>query len=112
MEGKKQKNYQQIEKKIKIQGVKIKIHHSLGYRFLLFIKSENLSPYISNNHPGYERNKYLLEYPRALKDKMKIKKIRPLKMSKGAKFTSDVLNEFIDKAKEILKDEKKQIMSY
>ncbi|MCD6215945.1 MAG: 2,3-bisphosphoglycerate-independent phosphoglycerate mutase [Candidatus Aenigmarchaeota archaeon] len=93
-------------KKIKIRGIKIKIYHSLGYRFLLFLKSKKLSPYISSNHPGYERNKYLLEYPRALRKKMKIKKIIPLKRSKDAQFTADVLNKFIERAKEILKDEK------
>lgn len=76
--------------KIKIQGIKFLIKKSWGHRAVLILRGKNLSPKISDGEPH--------------KIGVKVKKILPLDKSKSAKFTAKVLNQFLEKAHEILKN--------
>jgi 2,3-bisphosphoglycerate-independent phosphoglycerate mutase len=80
---------------IKIDGVKFLIKKSFGHRAVLVLRCltydvKHLSAEISDNDSH--------------KNKVKIKKIIPLNQSKEAKFTADVLNEYLSKAEHILED--------
>jgi len=77
---------------IEIDGVKFLFKKAFGHRAVLILRGGNLSPKISSNDP-------------------KITGVRPLSiLSKGrsrkAKFTAQVLNAFLGKAHEILKNHK------
>lgn len=67
---------------IKIKGVKFLIEKSLGHRAVLLLRGKNISSAIG----GGDVDK---------KTGIKAKKIIPLDKSEKAKFTADVLNEFI-----------------
>ncbi len=81
--------------KIKIKGVKFLIKRSFGHRAVLLLKClrlnlKQLSSGISDNDSH--------------KNKVKIKKIIPLNQSREAKFTADVLSEYLARVHHILKD--------
>lgn len=73
---------------IKIKGVKFLLEKSFGHRAVLILRGKNLSENIGNNDPKIEG--------------AKSPKITANDKSKSAKFTADVLNEFLEKAYEIL----------
>jgi len=73
---------------IEIKGVKFDIKRSNGHRAVLVLRGNNLSSEITSNDPGSEG-----EFP------LKIKSKDPL-----ADFTAEVLNEYLDKAYDILND--------
>jgi 2,3-bisphosphoglycerate-independent phosphoglycerate mutase len=73
---------------IQIKGVKFLLKKSLSHRAVLILRGKNLSQKISANDPKIEG--------------VKPKKIVPEDKSKQSKFTADVLNEFLEKAYQIL----------
>lgn len=74
-----------------IKGIKIIIKKGPEYRICLILRGKNLSWKISDGDPFYS------------KLQNKVIKIKPLEKSKKASFTADVLNEFLEKAHQILK---------
>ncbi|KPJ56943.1 hypothetical protein AMJ49_03455 [Parcubacteria bacterium DG_74_2] len=77
-------------KGIKINEVKILVRKSWGHRAILILRGEDLSSKISDGDPH--------------KVRVKPKKILPLDKSKKAKFTAEILNQFLEKAHLILKN--------
>ena len=77
-------------KGIKINGVKFLIKKSYGHRVGLVLRGKNLSSKISDGDPH--------------KIKVRVKRIVPLNNSKEAKFTAEVLNKFLKKTHQILKN--------
>lgn len=75
--------------KIKIKGVKILIKKSYGHRAVLVFWGKNLSAKISNSDPK--------------KIGKKVNKVLPLDQSEQAKFTAQILNQFLEKAHSVLK---------
>jgi 2,3-bisphosphoglycerate-independent phosphoglycerate mutase len=73
---------------IKIEGVKFLIKKSYGHRAGLILRGKNLSAKISDSDPH--------------RIGARVKKILPLNKSKQAKWTAKVLNEFLEKAHQIL----------
>ncbi|TRZ55126.1 hypothetical protein D4Q76_01105, partial [archaeon] len=97
-----------IQKRVKLKGATFDFVHDLNYRTLLVLHSnKKLSEKISSTHPGYERKKYgkiIMELPKALSEKMKTEKCEPMDNSESAKFSAAIVNEFIMKAEQILKN--------
>ena len=73
---------------MEISGVKFLIGDSLGHRAVLILRGENISQKISPND--------------IKKTGIKVRKIIPLKKSKKAQFTAQVLNQFLEKSHRIL----------
>ncbi len=71
---------------IKIKGVEIKVEKGAEHRFVLVLKGKNLSWQVTDSDPFYQNLGN------------KIQKV------KGDKFTASILNEFSQKAFEVLKD--------
>ncbi len=78
--------------KIKIKGVKFFVKKSLSHRAVLVISSKKhkLSEKVGEGDP-YETG-------------LKIKKIVPLNKTKEAKFTAEILNEYLKKAYQVLEE--------
>lgn len=81
------------------------------YRGVLVIKSkEKLSPKITNTHPGYILRPMTSIYGEVplseaiTNPSSKLQKVVPLAPTKEAIFTADVVNEFIKKSAEVLKN--------
>ncbi|MCM8828903.1 MAG: phosphoglycerate mutase, partial [Candidatus Omnitrophica bacterium] len=74
------------EKIKKIKGIEIIIETVKEHRVAIILRGNNLSPSVSENDPQ--------------KEGLPLKKIVPLE--EGAKFTADVLNDFLNQAQEIL----------
>lgn len=75
---------------IKIGKVKFLIKKSWGHRAVLILRGKNLSSKISDGDPH--------------KIGVKVKTVLPLDKSKSAKFTAKILNDFLKKAHQILKN--------
>ncbi len=75
---------------IKINGVKFLIKESYGHRAGLIMRGKGLSANISRGDPK--------------KVEAKAKKIIPLDKSREAEFTAEVLNKFLEKAHQVLKE--------
>ena len=75
---------------ITIDGVKFLIKKSCGHRAGLIMRGKDLSAKISDGDPE--------------KNGVKPKKIIPLNKSRQAKFTADVLNKFLERTYQILKN--------
>lgn len=73
---------------IKIRGVKFLVADSLGHRAGLILRGKNISEKIGGND--------------IKKTGVRAKKIVPLEKSKKAEFTTEVLNEFLERAHQIL----------
>lgn len=80
-------------------GVNFEFKNTLGYRSVLILKSKKLSPRISNTHPGYNiiTNYITSAIPRP--KPLKISKCRPLDKSREAKRTAKIVNDFVEKSK-------------
>jgi len=91
--------------KIQIEGVKIKFKATVDYRGALLIKPCNrkkLSQEITNVDIGYIK-KGTISIARTVNEgALPIPKAKPLKNTKEAKFTADIVNEFVDKAIDVL----------
>ena len=75
---------------IEIEGVKFILKKSYGHRAVLVLKGRNLSAKISDSDPKVTGGRAL--------------QIKPLDKSTKAKFTAQVLNKFLEKAHQILKN--------
>lgn len=75
---------------IEIKGVKFLIKRSYGHRAVLILRGQNLSDKITDGDPH--------------KTGVKVKKIKPQNQSRSAQFTAQVLNQFLEKAHQILKN--------
>jgi 2,3-bisphosphoglycerate-independent phosphoglycerate mutase len=92
-----------LEKNIKIPGVELEIKPGKVYRAAAVFRSKEkqFSPFVSNSEPGYEFKFFgRAKVGYAKKEPMKIRKVKAYK--KEAKFTADVLNEFISQAARLL----------
>ncbi|MFP3215459.1 MAG: alkaline phosphatase family protein [Candidatus Micrarchaeota archaeon] len=102
-----EKEAKELEKeinKIKIKGVKIKFKATVDYRGALLIspRGRKLSQEITNVDIGYIK-KGTISIAKAVDEgRLPIPKAKPLKNTKEAKFTAKIVNEFIDKAIEVL----------
>lgn len=76
---------------IEISGVKFLLKSASEHRLGIIMRGQNLSPNISDGDPHYG------------KLGKRARKIKPLDKSKEAAFTAKVLNEFLERAQEILK---------
>ncbi len=81
-----------ISKIREIRGVKILIKKGPEYRLCLILRGKNLSWKVSDGDPFYS------------KLQVKVSKIEPLEKTKKALFTAKILNEFLEKAHQILKN--------
>lgn len=82
-----------ISKRIKeIKGVKILIKKGPEYRICVILRGKNLSWKVSDGDPFYSK----LE--------IRVSKIRPLEKTEEAFFTAEILNEFLEKSYQILKN--------
>ncbi len=82
-----------LQRKIKkIKGVKIIIKRGAEYRLVVILRGKGLSWKISDSDLFYSDLK------------VRIGKVKPLDRSKEARFTAEVLNEFLEQAHNILKD--------
>ncbi len=101
---------QDIQKNVKLKDATFDFVHDLNYRALLVIHSrKRLSENISSTHPGYERRRYgkiIMELPKALGSNMKIKRCKPMNNTEAARFSAAIINDFIMKAEQILKNHK------
>ncbi|MCH8741747.1 2,3-bisphosphoglycerate-independent phosphoglycerate mutase [Patescibacteria group bacterium] len=75
---------------ITIGGIKFLVKKSFGHRAVVILRGKNLSDKISDSDPH--------------KIGVQIKKIIPRNKSNGARFTAKVLNEFLSKAHQTLKN--------
>ncbi len=75
---------------IKIEGVEFLIKRSFGHRGVLILRRGNLSDKITKGDPK--------------KKGEKVKKILPLQKTKEAQFTGKVLNKYLEKTHQILKE--------
>lgn len=96
-----------INKKVKVQDDKFRLHYTLNYRSVLIFKSKKrLSDQISNNHPAYKRKPNHVEIPVEKTSEMEIEKIKPLDKTREAKYSADLVNDFIEKSSDTLSDHK------
>lgn len=87
---KKTEHLSNLLSKEKIRGVRFIVKSSIGHRAVLVMRGKGLSEMVSSNDP-----------------KENGKPARPIRaLSKEAVFTAEVLNEFLERAKDILKREK------
>lgn len=83
-------------------GVEFKFKNTLGHRAVLILKGKDLSPKISNTHPGYEIVENYVTSAKPRHNPLKLKKAEPLNKSKKAKKTAEIVNKFVEKSKEVL----------
>jgi len=90
--------------KIKIKGVKIKFKATVDYRGALLIspRGRKLSQEITNVDIGYIKKGTISIAKAVIEGRLPIPRAKPLKNTKEAKFTAKIVNEFIDKATEVL----------
>jgi 2,3-bisphosphoglycerate-independent phosphoglycerate mutase len=92
-----------VNRKVKLDDVKFKLHYSLNYRSVLIIKAgRRLSDQISNNHPTYRRKRKYVEIPIKKTGKMKHEKVRPLDATRESAYSANLVNEFIRKSSDVL----------
>lgn len=82
-------------------GIDFEFKNTFEYRSVLILKG-NLSPLISNTHPGYKivKNHVTSAIPRP--HPLKIKKSKALIPSREAKRTAKIVNDFVEKSKTVL----------
>jgi len=102
-----EKEAKELEKeinKIKIKGVKIKFKATVDYRGALLISSRGrkLSQEITNVDIGYIKKGTISIAKAVSGGRLPMPKAKPLKNTKEAKFTAKIVNEFVDKAIEVL----------
>ncbi|HDJ96759.1 MAG TPA: 2,3-bisphosphoglycerate-independent phosphoglycerate mutase [Candidatus Aenigmarchaeota archaeon] len=93
----------EINDNVKLEDVKFELLHALNYRVVLIMKTTKFkfSHLITNTHPGYKRLRGHLEV--AVKKESKMYRLcKPLVKRKSAILTAKVVNEFIDKTREVL----------
>lgn len=99
-----------IQQNVMLENAAFDFVHDLNYRALLVLHSrKKFSENISSTHPGYERKRYkkvIMELPRALSNEMRHQDCKPMDNTNAAKFSADVVNEFITKAEQVLKNHK------
>jgi len=101
------KEAKELEKeinKIKIEGVKIKFKATVDYRGALLISPRRgkLSQEITNVDIGYIKKGTISIAKTVNEGASPIPKAKPLKNTKEAKLTAEIVNEFVDKAIEVL----------
>ena len=77
---------------VKIRGVKFLVKSATEHRLGIIMRGKGLDPDVSDGDPYYG------------KLAKKARKIKPLEKSKEAEFTAKVLNEFLERACQILKE--------
>jgi len=77
---------------MRLDGVKFILKSAKEHRIGIVLRGENLSSEISDSDPFYE------------KLRRKVQTVRPLNRSKEAEITAKILNKFLEKAHEILKN--------
>jgi 2,3-bisphosphoglycerate-independent phosphoglycerate mutase len=88
-----------INRNVKLKHATFKFKHTLGHRGVLIIKSEkHLSDRISNTDPAYKKRTTISTAE--AKFKLKIKKCRAL--TKKAKFSASLINDFTKQSFEVL----------
>jgi 2,3-bisphosphoglycerate-independent phosphoglycerate mutase len=99
---------EEINRKVKVSS-DFEFKAGEGYRAgLIFHPGKNmLSSFVSNNEPGYTArffgNEVKLSFATGIKDK-NIRKIKAIK--KEARYTAELLNDFVSKAAEVIKNSK------
>ena len=83
---------------MKIKGVEFIVKPGTGHRVILVMRGKGLSDKISNSDVHYVTEDKVVEDWEG----KKVNKIKPLDGSKEAKFTAEVLQEFLEKSHEIL----------
>lgn len=88
-------------------------YHTVGYRGVLVIKAPNdldyLSSRISNSHPSYElvEDHITTALPRPEDKQIKAKEVKPLESNKRSIRTANIVNQYLEKAREILEKKEK-----
>lgn len=83
-------------------GLNFEFKNTLGYRSVLILKGKKLSPRISNTHPAYNIIKNYVSSAVPRPQPLKIGKCKPIDKSREAKRTAKIVNEFVEKSKEAL----------
>ncbi|OGI15640.1 hypothetical protein A3K63_04375 [Candidatus Micrarchaeota archaeon RBG_16_49_10] len=92
-----------VNRKVRLERGNFRLHYTLNYRSVLILRSNrSLSDQVSNNHPAYRRERNYVERPITKTSEMVFDKVRPLDSSEGAKYSSDLLNEFLEKSGDVL----------
>lgn len=102
-----------IERNVKLEGIKFKLIPTLNYRFILIFKGKNLSANVTNTNPAYKKIRSRLEVPIPTNEPMLFERCRPLDGSEKSKFTAGLINKFTEKVHYYLKkhhSNKKRIM--
>ncbi len=87
-----------------VLGYRVRFVPTIGYRAVFIISGKNLSPKISNTHPGYEVVKNYISSANPRNKPLKVNKAVPLDGSREAFITAAVVNEFTELSKRILGD--------
>ncbi len=85
----------------KLRKAGIPIYKTEGHRSILIIR-KSLSPKISNSHPGYKIIKNYVSTATPRNKPLKIRKVKPLE--RKARPTANLVNSYIEKSKNILKN--------
>ncbi|MDD5182148.1 MAG: alkaline phosphatase family protein [Candidatus Nanoarchaeia archaeon] len=100
-----------INEFVKLTNAEFVFRSTAKYRGVLVIKSkEKLSPKITNTHPGYIVRPMTSIYGEVpvssavANPDMVMRKVIPMERTKEAAFTAEVVNEFIKKSAEVLKN--------
>lgn len=94
---------------IELKRAEAHFYHTVGYRGVLVIKAPSeldyLSSQISNSHPSYEKveGHVTTALPRPQDKKIKAKEVKPLENDKRSVRTARIVNEYLKKAREVLK---------
>jgi len=83
---------------MKIKGITFIVKPGTGHRVGLVMRGKGLSDKITNSDVHYVTEEKIVEHW----ENLPVNKIKPLDNSKEAKFTAEVLQEFLEKAHEIL----------
>jgi 2,3-bisphosphoglycerate-independent phosphoglycerate mutase len=89
-----------------IDNVKIRVVPTVGYRAVVMLSGKDLSPDITNTHPGYRRMKGYVVDSRPTNKRLKVRKCRAFKKTANAKRTARIVNEFTMRARKILENHK------
>lgn len=99
-----------LQKNVKFGGAAFDFSPDLNYRALLILHSrKKLSDKVSSTHPGYERKYYgnvIMETPKPLSGIMRTEKCNAMDNSEAARFSAELVNEFVMQAEKILKNHK------
>jgi 2,3-bisphosphoglycerate-independent phosphoglycerate mutase len=84
----------------KIEGIKIKFKHVIGHRAVLILSGKNLSPKISNTHPGYQIVRDFVTT--AIPKRENVPVINCKALSKEAEKTATIVNDWLRHAQSVL----------